>query len=454
MARHTILLFTVAIHCALFSAYSCRKENGAAASPGRRSYSIVATNDRFTTRSIYEGGDTDINTICIWAYLDGKLDAEIFRRSSKGVWTDRNGNVSELSVRLQRDRQYRLYALVNMGEQEWQHYTDESTLSAMEYRTASYEALFAEGLPMCSDGAKVVFTGETDGNSIEIPLVRLVAKWTLTLAAAEGSTSALTVKSIRLLNAPSSVHPFALSKATETIQGDCDIGLSERICGSEELTAHFYVLENMQGTADGITAEDLKTEELCTFIEIEGEHLFSDRPSPESVYTLDREMKYRYFLGNGTPGNCDLERNTEYTSRFEFTDFGWTVDTYRSDIGRTLEDGTCYVTFCDAKGTPTKATTFTPSPANSTISIYYSVFPENLKTIVQSDIQDSHLRLLSSHTKAGSNLFRDTYANDYAARREKSEMVFTVSCPSKGISSSAVFTFPAKEDNGVEKRGD
>ena len=451
MAKHTFLTITAAISLTLLTSASCHMETDDTASSERGNYQIEASCGSFGTRSMYSGSDCDIHTICVWAYLDGKLDAEIFRQNKDGSWKDRDGNKADLSLRLYKNRQYHIYALANMGEQEWKAYIDEASLSEMEYSVTSYADLFSNGLPMCSDGAVRVFSENSGRNSIGIPLVRLVAKWTLTFAAGVNSSSTLTVRSVRLKNAASSVHPFARSKASGTIDGDCEKDLSVSISGSGKSTAQFFVLENMQGTAGGILSEEQKTAEnlakgglnpeLCTFIEIEGEHRYTDRPSSESVYTLDREMRYCYFLGDGTPGNCDLKRNTDYTSRFEFTDFGWTVDTYRTDVSQTLEDGTCYVTFCNAEGSPSDRRTISATAANDTISIYYKVVPDNLETIVRADVQDSHLRLLSSRNKVGDNLYRDIYANDYASRTGTTEMNFTISNAQKGISASAHYTF-------------
>lgn len=445
MTRLPFLTLSAAISCAMIPVSSCHREVGGPASSGRTDYRIeVSCNSG--TKSMYSGIDSDIHSICIWAYLDGKLDAEIFRRKTNGIWKDRNGNDADLSLRLYRNRQYHIYALANMGEQDWKSRIYESSLPDMEYSVASYSELFSKGLPMCSDRALRFFSGSSGESGMRIQLVRLVAKWTMTFAASETSSSSLVVRNIRLKNAPSSVHPFTASKASGTIDGDCETDLSVCIESSGKRMVQFFVLENLQGTAEGILSEEQKTAEnlakgglnpeLCTFIEIEGEHKYSDRPSSSSVYTLRREMKYSFFLGDGTPGNCDLKRNTDYTSRFEFTDFGWTVDSYRTDASQTLEDDTSYVTFCDAQGRPLDEMTFSATEENSIVSIYYRVMPDNLDIAVNSDVTDSHLRLVSSHIRVDDNIFCNTFANDYASRTGTTEMNFTISSASKGIFAS------------------
>ena len=187
---------------------------------------------------------------------------------------------------------------------------------------------------MTGSNGPVVPTEET---TLEIELKKALAKIVVKSNMANLSEDVnISIKRISLKQAPSTITPFAQSRAGigEVMDGE-SVALQAELDALSGEGVKFYLWENMQGVVapgatDNKSKESLMEQEkksLSTYIEMVYDYI-----SP-----LKRgEITYRFYLGKGFT-DCNICRNTEYLCTVYFRGNGsadensWSVDTSQLD---------------------------------------------------------------------------------------------------------------------------
>lgn len=247
------------------------------------------------TRSLLTASDIETRKtgITLAAYADGTLAT-----ASHFV-----SGLEAMTLELEPDCNYTLYALVNMGDMTSSLPLSESRLDELSYRIPSYtegaESLSSRGLPMA--GAL-----DWPGHGTVIPVQRLLAKVTAHLSC---DWDGAAIQEVRVCNLNRILRPFGDAVCEE----DWDQQEFDEGTGTSSGTFVFYVPENRQGTIGGITTSLDKSPDRNTTVssrEDELTYLETSVTSTESTYAGD--ITYRSYLGGNATTDFDLERNALY----------------------------------------------------------------------------------------------------------------------------------------------
>ena len=239
------------------------------------------------------------------------------------------------SIDLVIDKKYTFCACANFGYQIYASHIEE--LKDIRYHLA-YPDEYREGIPMAAV-KEVLITEEC---IVDIDLQRLMAKISLRMDRSRLDRDVeMNVRSARIGNCPRYVKPFTNSKIEDNddtfptgyllndIQtAELNYNIGEGLSSEVSL----YMLENMQGPADGNITHDSekvfeqkdKRSEVCSYIEMEIEYLSPEKASGE------KGLIYRFYLGEDR-NSFDVERNTHYhitvtPENNGLNDDGWRVD--------------------------------------------------------------------------------------------------------------------------------
>ena len=249
------------------------------------------------------------------------------------IWLTRGSRTC--SIDLVVDKKYTFCACANFGYQIYAGHIEE--LQNITYHLA-YPDEYREGIPMAAV-KEVLITEEC---IVDIDLQRLMAKISLRMDRSRLDRDVeMNVRSARIGNCPRYVKPFTASKIEDNddtfptgyllndIQtAELNYNIGEGLSSEVSL----YMLENMQGPADGNITHDSekvfeqkdKRSEVCSYIEMEIEYLSPEKASGE------KGLIYRFYLGEDR-NSFDVERNTHYhitvtPENDGLNDDGWRVD--------------------------------------------------------------------------------------------------------------------------------
>lgn len=249
------------------------------------------------------------------------------------IWLTRGSRTC--SIDLVVDKKYTFCACANFGYQIYASHIEE--LQDIRYHLA-YPDEYREGIPMAAV-KEVLITEEC---IVDIDLQRLMAKISLRMdrSRLDGDVE-MNVRSARIGNCPRYVKPFTNSKIedhddtfpTGYLLNDIQTAeLNYNIGEGLSSEVSLYMLENMQGPADGNITHDSekvfeqkdKRSEVCSYIEMEIEYLSPEKASGE------KGLIYRFYLGEDR-NSFDVERNTHYhitvtPENNGLNDDGWRVD--------------------------------------------------------------------------------------------------------------------------------
>lgn len=249
------------------------------------------------------------------------------------IWLTRGSRTC--SIDLVVDKKYTFCACANFGYQIYASHIEE--LQDIRYHLA-YPDEYREGVPMAAV-KEVLITEEC---IVDIDLQRLMAKISLRMDRSRLDRDVeMNVRSARIGNCPRYVKPFTNSKIedhddtfpTGYLLNDIQTAeLNYNIGEGLSSEVSLYMLENMQGPADGNITHDSekvfeqkdKRSEMCSYIEMEIEYLSSEKASGE------KGLIYRFYLGEDR-NSFDVERNTHYhitvtPENNGLNDDGWRVD--------------------------------------------------------------------------------------------------------------------------------
>ena len=249
------------------------------------------------------------------------------------IWLTRGSRTCTTDLVI--DKKYTFCACANFGYQIYAGHIEE--LQDIRYHLA-YPDEYREGIPMAAV-KEVLITEEC---IVDIDLQRLMAKISLRMDRSRLDRDVeMNVRSARIGNCPRYAKPFTASKIEDNddtfptgyllndIQtAELNYNIGEGLSSEVSL----YMLENMQGPADGNITHDSekvfeqkdKRSEVCSYIEMEIEYLSPEKASGE------KGLIYRFYLGEDR-NSFDVKRNTHYhitvtPENDGLNDDGWRVD--------------------------------------------------------------------------------------------------------------------------------
>ena len=253
------------------------------------------------TRSLLTASDIETRKtgITLAAYAEGALAAA-------GHFTT---GLDAMTLPLEPDRNYTLYALVNMGDQTSGLPRSESELSSFTYRIPSYtegsSSLAVLGIPMAG-------SLPWPGSGTVIPVKRLLAKVTAQLSCDWPEAS---IQSVKVRNLNRTLRPFGDAVRDENWdqQEFCDG------TGTASGTFVFYVPENRQGTIGGIADSRDKSPNRATTIADKKDNLTYLEASVNTTSShYGGSITYRSYLGGNATTDFDIARNALYTWRITY----------------------------------------------------------------------------------------------------------------------------------------
>lgn len=237
--------------------------------------------------------------ITLAAYADGALAAA-------GHFTS---DLDAMNLPLEPDRNYTLYALVNMGDLTSVMPRSESELRSLTYRIPSYtegpESLAGLGIPMAGSLS-------WPGSGTVIPVKRLLAKVTAQLSCDWPGAS---IQSVKVRNLNRTLRPFGDAVRNE----DWD---QQELCdgtGTASGTFVFYVPENRQGTIGGIEESRDKSPDRTATVAVRKENLTYLEASVGSTFSpYAGRITYRSYLGGNATTDFDIARNALYAWKITY----------------------------------------------------------------------------------------------------------------------------------------
>ena len=278
------------------------------------------------TKSSIDVDEDKLSDINLYAYRDGRLEAEIYI-----------GNMPhEAEMVLSGKYEYEIYALANTGRIRAPE--DEQELVSMVYAAGDGNTFEEKGFPMA---AKLSVVPSSFVQEIPVPLVRLVSK--VNFRVDTGELGGLEVKSVRLRQSPLDVMPFSEASPAGAVS-DGDIASSSDIQSvNSGGTVSFYMLENCQGVLlpgnedqwQKIPDNIPDKADLCTYIEVEAEF--------DGSGGFTGPVLYRFYLGQDTVSDFNVFRNTESVVTLSLTEGALAKVSWRIDSSGVIADGIRYI---------------------------------------------------------------------------------------------------------------
>lgn len=273
----------------------------------------IETKKTGITLAAYEAG-----TLVTSAYFTERLDA--------------------MTLNLERDVAYTVYALVNMGDLRSSLPVSEAGLGSLTYRIPSYTegtaSLAARGLPMA---------GKLDyaGGSAVIPVERLLAKVTARLSC---EWTGAAIREVRVRNLNGVLRPFGTGSAAEG--GDMLEGQEfQDGTGTASGTFVFYVPENRQGSISGITDSAGKSPDKSDAVAAKQDRLTYLETVVDASGQYKGSITYRSYLGRDAVSDFDIRRNAHYLWTVRYLEDGLQLDDWKhgNDLmdpsGLDIDDG-------------------------------------------------------------------------------------------------------------------
>lgn len=274
---------------------------------------VVPTADPGRTRSAY-GGDPDcVSDWCLFQFdaADGVLAASYYQASGKDM----------THVHVVTGHPYDWYAVANVGDVTRLFTAGVSTEAQLEaWTTGDLDAgklAAAGGLPMSWTERSRAFSAAEirAGASLSVNLVRLAAKFDITISRANLSDYVFTATGLTM-EGTSSVKPFAAANRASAVTLATDRATAADIAAlNAGDAATFYALENMYGDLlDGNTDRwrkkpaNLPETSYPTYVEVKG----TVRQAADAAAPLI-PVTYRFYLGCDATRNFDVVRNTANT---------------------------------------------------------------------------------------------------------------------------------------------
>lgn len=322
--------------------------------------------------------EEQIKNINVYAFKDGLLVSEVYSL-----------NADEITMILPANSTYNIYAVANIGINEADVY-EELFVNEFYYSISSIRAL-SRGVPMrcVSDRVYVGATAQT----VDLRLERMIAKINLSVDKVS-LLDGLRVKSVRLCQSASRVHPFKwygqggsrVESESQTIDGDYASAADlNRLNAGREVT--FYTLENCQGVLlPDNKRPDMKVpkmipekEKLCSYLEIECEF--------DGSGLFDGDVRYRIYLGLDECTSFDVPGNSSINIQLMLTGDGLKKVTWKANADVNVTDG--YLSGAIEGSMHTMSDLYVGE-----ILLYEVVLSEELAEYLGNDVSGCALRLM------------------------------------------------------------
>ena len=226
-----------------------------------------------------------------------------------------------MTLALESDRTYTLYALVNMGDMTDSIPLSESELPSLIYRIPSYTegaaSVATRGIPMAG---KLTWPG----HGTIIPVERLLAKVTAVLSCEwEGAA----IRSVRVCNLNRVLRPFGDGAREE----DWDQRDFQQGAGTASGTFVFYVPENRQGTIGGIPSSLERSPDRNGEVYDRSDRLTYLETLVQGTGRYEGFITYRSYLGGNATTDFDILRNAHYRWTIRFLPDGLQYDDWKHD---------------------------------------------------------------------------------------------------------------------------
>lgn len=298
MKRVCILLVAA---CLCVWATGCRPEDALKEGTVAVEVSVV---DGIPVKSLYDRPETDVRNLAVALYESGVLCGQYYIQSME------NPQLTGVTL----SRQYAVYALANVGEVAFPvSEADIPSLSVGWSRVSGGTAW-----PMAFSGS----LNATSGAVLSLRLVRLVARFDLTVDASGLSLYRFTAERVALKSGAGDCRPFIGRSVplSGTVEPDASSSDDVALLNAGGATS-YYLLESCFGDLlpDNRDAWNKVPSRLSTgveppYVEIAGRLTFNDNSG------TTRPVTYRFYLGQNATRNFDVVRNTVNTVTLQLRD--------------------------------------------------------------------------------------------------------------------------------------
>lgn len=277
----------------------------------KTSLSVLPARDPNATKSVYAGDEAVVYNWNLLIFENGVLKAKHYKNAGSDI------NFSVIT-----DRAYRYYALANVGDITSR--LTEGVTSEEDLASLWVDVSVESGLPMAwKSPSEIAFSKLqiSQGAQLSVPFTRLVGRYDIVIDKSGLSAWRFTATSLSLKGV-SRVQPFAASscstaaavKTDEATAGDLTL-----LNGGQ--ATHYYPVENCYGNLlpEGTDPwnkipGNLAADAYPTYIEIQGRAQMTDGSG------LERDVTYRFYLGENASNNFDVVRNETHTVTLVLSD--------------------------------------------------------------------------------------------------------------------------------------
>ncbi|MFI3303995.1 MAG: DUF4906 domain-containing protein [Rikenellaceae bacterium] len=292
-----------------------------------------------TTRSSGTTMERTINDINIYLF------SETFEISQRLYLNDSSSLVLPITP-----GDWKVYAIANYGEDMGER--SEEEVQSLSFGIVSESDIFLNDTLLMSYESEF---SVDDTLSLNVLLARAVARIDVSVNLTSAALSSVTLKSIRLVNAPKRYSLFG----DDSTPSSSDLMTYEYQDCSDKSTFSIYMLENLSGENTKITDESDKSE--------------ANAPSTAAYLEITAEtslawVTYKVYLGENNTSDFNIRRNTIYDVEISIysadeSDFRTTVRPFPVDVNVSISSGSVYTIYYK------EASAFLPSALLATINL-------------------------------------------------------------------------------------
>ena len=314
-----ILLRSVALASLLLALAGCQQPDSGllpavTARKGIRmktSLSVLPARDPNATKSVYAGDEAVVYNWNLLIFENGVLKAKHYKNAG-----------SDISFQIMTDRAYQYYALANVGDITSR--VTEGVTREQEMTSLWVDVSVGNGLPMAwKSPSEIAFSKLqlSQGAKLSVPFTRLVGRYDIVIDKSGLSAWSFTATQL-FLKGVSRVQPFSTgSRATSGAVKTDEATAGDLTLLNGGQAAHFYPVENCYGNLLPSGTDPwnkipgkLAADAFPSYIEIQGKAQMTDGSR------LERDVTYRFYLGENASNNFDVERNVTHTVTLVLSD--------------------------------------------------------------------------------------------------------------------------------------
>jgi len=273
--------------------------------------SVLPARDPNAVKSLYAGSDAAVSNWNLLLFENGVLKAKYYKDSGGDIAFD-----------VVTDRPYQYYAIANVGDIS--SLVSEGVTTERDLAALAIDVSVNQGLPMAWKSAgELSFSRRqlAQGEKLSVSFTRLVGSYDIVVDAAGLSAWSFRATSLQLKGA-SRVTPFtARSRAASTVVKTDEATAADLSVLNGGGAARFYPVENCFGNLLPAGTDpwnkiptNLGTGAFPSYIEIQGKARMTDGSE------LERDVTYRFYLGNNASNNFDVVRNETHTVTLVLSD--------------------------------------------------------------------------------------------------------------------------------------